>query len=187
MPIRMNVLGINTVFHESSAALLVDGKVAAACEGGALQTNTPSSRGLTIRTSLSRLLDFAGLRATEIDRVVYSFDPVLRRAEYHAAGWPNSQMEADFPRWCLSEVGGATDRIMRRKFARALKFVPHHLAQSRFGLLSLRLRRGSDPRHRWPGLRRMAACNATAKCAEIASRRPQSCSGTRSRPPRPAR
>ena len=28
----MNVLGINSVFHESSAALLVDGKVVAACE-----------------------------------------------------------------------------------------------------------------------------------------------------------
>jgi carbamoyltransferase len=28
----MNILGINAVYHESSAALLVDGKVVAACE-----------------------------------------------------------------------------------------------------------------------------------------------------------
>jgi carbamoyltransferase len=28
----MNILGINAVFHESSAALIIDGEVVAACE-----------------------------------------------------------------------------------------------------------------------------------------------------------
>ena len=28
----MNILGINSVFHESSAALIIDGEVVAACE-----------------------------------------------------------------------------------------------------------------------------------------------------------
>jgi carbamoyltransferase len=131
----MNVLGINAVFHESSAALLNDGKVVAACEEErfnrvkhAKQSRVDNPHELP-EQAIRFCLDHAGLQASEIDRVAYSFDPQLRRAEYRADWWPDSQMEVKFLR-CLGEVGGATDRILRRKLGRALKFVSHHLAHA---------------------------------------------------------
>jgi carbamoyltransferase len=131
----MNVLGINSVFHESSAALLIDGKVVAACEEErfnrvkhAKQSEVDNPHELP-EQAIHFCLDYAGLQTSEIDRVAYSFDPQLRRAEYRAEWWPDSQMEVHFLK-CLGEVGGATDRILRRKLGRALKFVPHHLAHA---------------------------------------------------------
>jgi carbamoyltransferase len=61
--------------------------------------------------------------------VGYSFDPRLRRAEYSADWWPDSQMENTFLQ-CLDEVADATDRLFGRKLGKKLKFVPHHLAHA---------------------------------------------------------
>jgi carbamoyltransferase len=131
----MNVLGINSVFHESSAALLVDGKVVAACEeerfnrvkhGKPARIDNPHELP---EQAIRFCLDRAGLQPSDIDRVGYSFDPRLRRAEYSADWWPDGEMEVTFLE-CLDEVAGATDRILGRKRGRALKFVPHHLAHA---------------------------------------------------------
>jgi carbamoyltransferase len=131
----MNVLGINSVYHESSAALLIDGKVVAACEEERFNRVKHAKQSLIDNPhelpeqAIQFCLDYAGLRPSEIDRVAYSFDPKLRRAEYNADWWPDSTMEDTFLR-CLDEVGGATDRLLGRKLGRALKFVPHHLAHA---------------------------------------------------------
>jgi len=131
----MNVLGINSVYHESSAALLVDGKVVAACEeerfnrvkhGKPARIDNPQELP---EQAIQFCLDHAGLQTSDVDRVAYSFDPRLRRAEYRADWWPDSRMEIDFLR-CLDEVGGATDQLLGRKLGKALKFVPHHLAHA---------------------------------------------------------
>jgi carbamoyltransferase len=138
----MNVLGINAVFHESSAA--EEERFNRVKHAKQSRVDNPHELP---EQAIRFCLDHAGLQASEIDRVAYSFDPQLRRAEYRADWWPDSQMEVKFLR-CLGEVGGATDRILRRKLGRALKFVSH-----RFGLLSLRFRCGRDPHHRrhWGG------------------------------------
>ena len=131
----MNILGINAVFHESSAALIIDGEVVAACEEErfnrikhAKEARIENPHELP-EQAIRFCLDHAGLKASAIDRVAYSFDPRLRRAEFHADWWPDSQLEAEFLR-CLDEVGDAAGRILRRKLGRALKFVPHHLAHA---------------------------------------------------------
>jgi carbamoyltransferase len=131
----MNVLGINAVFHESAAALLVDGKVVSACEeerfnrvkhAKASEVDNPHELP---EHAVRFCLDDAGLQASEIDRVAYSFDPELRRAQYQPQWWPDPHMEARLLR-CLGEVGGSADRILGRKLGDALKFVPHHLARA---------------------------------------------------------
>ena len=131
----MNILGINAVYHESSAALLVDGKVVAACEEErfnrvkhAKQARIENPQELP-EQAIRFCLDHAGLKASAIDRVAYSFDPQVRRAEFHADWWPDPQMEPEFLR-CLGEVGAAAGRILRRKLGRAVKFVPHHLTHA---------------------------------------------------------
>src|ERR1019366_6979172 len=120
----MNVLGINSVFHESSAALLVDGKVVAACEeerfnrvkhGKPAQIDNPQELP---EQAIRFCLNHAGLKMSDIDRVAYSFDPQLRRKEYHADWWPDSQMEDTFL-GCLGEVGDAVDRLFGRKLGEA--------------------------------------------------------------------
>src|SRR3954451_19511531 len=131
----MNILGINAVFHESSAALVVDGAVVAAWEEErfnrvkhgkpALVDNPQELPEQAIRFCL----DHAGLRPGEIDRVAYSFDPRLRRTDFRADWWPDPRMEVQFLR-CLDEVGDAADKVLGRRLGRALKFVPHHLAHA---------------------------------------------------------
>jgi carbamoyltransferase len=131
----MNVLGINSVFHESAAALLIDGRVVAACEeerfnrvkhGKPARIDNPQELP---EQAIRFCLDYAGVQPSEIDRVAYSFDPRIRRAEYSADWWPDSGMEPEFLE-CLGEVGGAADRLLGRKLGGALKFVPHHLAHA---------------------------------------------------------
>jgi carbamoyltransferase len=131
----MNILGINAVFHESSAALIIDGEVVAACEEErfnrikhAKEARVDNPHELP-EQAIRFCLDYAGLRAGEIDRVAYSFDPRLRRAEFRADWWPDSKLEAEFLRR-LDEVGDVASRVLGRKLGRALKFVPHHLAHA---------------------------------------------------------
>jgi carbamoyltransferase len=126
----MNVLGINAVFHESAAALLVDGKVVAACEEErfnrvkhAKQSRVDNPHELP-EHAIRFCLEDAGLKASAIDRVAYSFDPQLRRAEYSPAWWPDPGMEAQFLR-CLGEVGNAVEGILGRKAAEALHLASH--------------------------------------------------------------
>jgi carbamoyltransferase len=95
----MNILGINAVYHESSAALLVDGNVVAACEEErfnrvkhAKQARVDNPHELP-EQAIRFCLDHAGLKASAIDRVAYSFDPQVRRAEFQADWWPDPQME----------------------------------------------------------------------------------------------
>jgi carbamoyltransferase len=131
----MNILGINAVYHESSAALIIDGEVVAACEEERFTRIKHAKEARMYNphelpeNAIRFCLDHAGLQAGEIDRVAYSFDPRLRRAEFHAEWWPDSRLEAEFLQR-LDEVVDSVARILGRKLGRALKFVPHHLAHA---------------------------------------------------------
>ena len=131
----MNIVGINAVFHESAAALIVDGKVVVACEEErfnrikhAKEARVGTPHVLPVQAA-HFCLDYAGLKASDIDRVAYSFDPALRSAEFRAEWWPDSKLEAEFLQR-LGKVSDATAALLGRKLGRALKFVPHHLAHA---------------------------------------------------------
>jgi len=131
----MNILGINAVFHESSAAITVDGKVVAACEEErftrvkhAKEARVDNPHELP-ENAVRFCLDYAGLRPDDIDYVAYSFLPQLRRTNFQAEWWPNPELESEFLRH-LDEVGDAASALLGRKIGRALKFVPHHLAHA---------------------------------------------------------
>jgi carbamoyltransferase len=131
----MKILGINAVFHESAAAIMVDGKVLAACEEErftrvkhAKEARVDNPQELPER-AVRFCLDFAGLRPEDIDIVAYSFAPRLRRAKFRAEWWPEPGFEEMFLR-ALDEVDGAVSRMMGRPLGDALKFVPHHLAHA---------------------------------------------------------
>ena len=132
---RMNILGINSVFHESSAALIIDGEVVAACEeerfnrikhGKLAQVDNPQ---VLPEAAIRFCLDYAGLQAREINHVAYSFDPEIRRTDFRADWRPDLGLEMEFLQ-CLDEVGDAAERVLERELDRALRFVPHHLAHA---------------------------------------------------------
>jgi carbamoyltransferase len=131
----MNILGINAVFHESAAAIIVDGKVLAACEEErfsrikhAKEARVDNPQQLPA-IAMRFCLDYAGISPEEIDVVAYSFEPRLRRSKFRPEWWPDRRLEDVFLK-SLDEIDGAVTQLMGASFGGALKFVPHHLAHA---------------------------------------------------------
>ena len=131
----MKILGINSVFHELSAAVIVDGKIIAACEeerfnrvkhGKAARPDNPH---VLPEHAVRFCLDYAGLSPSDIDQVAYSFAPELRRAAFRADWWADPRNEETFLER-LGEVGSATKKLLGRSLRGKLKFVDHHLAHA---------------------------------------------------------
>src|SRR5262245_32593244 len=131
----MNILGINSVYHESAAALVVDGALIAASEeerfnrikhGKEADVDNPHQFP---EHAIRFCLDYAGLRGCDIDHVAYSFDPQLRRMQFRAEWWPHPRWEEVFL-LRLGEVRGVAERILRRPLRQRFHFVPHHLAHA---------------------------------------------------------
>src|SRR5512144_427796 len=81
----MKVLGVNAVFHDPAAALVVDGVTVAAAEEERFsrrkhgKSPVPFSTWELPEQSIAFCLDAAGLAAEELDAVAYSYDPDLAR------------------------------------------------------------------------------------------------------------
>ena len=79
----MKVLGINAIYHDPSAALVVDGRVVAAAEEERFSRRKHGKRPLPWSAwelpelSAAWCLREAGVRPEELDAVAYSFDPAL--------------------------------------------------------------------------------------------------------------
>jgi carbamoyltransferase len=130
----VNVLGINSVYHESAAALLVDGELVAAVEEERFnrikrgkEASWDNPHQLPER-AIRFCLKHAGLTARDIDHVAYSFDPKLRARRYRAEWW-EPQVEETF-RLRLGQVCSAVEEFLGRSLGQRFHFVPHHLAHA---------------------------------------------------------
>jgi len=130
----VNVLGINSVYHESAAALLVDGKLVAAVEEERFnrikhgkQAEFDNPHQLPER-AIRHCLNAAGITARDIGHVAYSFDPKMRRKQYRAEWW-DPRLEETF-RLRLGQVQGAVEDLLGRSLGPRLHFVPHHMAHA---------------------------------------------------------
>jgi carbamoyltransferase len=127
-----NVLGINSVYHESSAALLVDGALVAAVEEErfnrikhAKSAEWDNPHQLPER-AIRFCLKHAGLGARDIHHVAYSFDPKQRQKQYRAEWW-DPRLEETF-RLRLGTVRGGIEELLGRSLGPRLHFVNHHMA-----------------------------------------------------------
>ncbi|ORJ61885.1 carbamoyltransferase family protein [Mycobacterium simiae] len=83
----MRILGINAVFHDSAAALVVDGEVVAAAEEERFSRRKHGKQAVPFATwelpvaATRWCLDHAGLDPADIDAVGYSYDPALMYEE----------------------------------------------------------------------------------------------------------
>ncbi|WP_127130159.1 carbamoyltransferase C-terminal domain-containing protein [Georgenia sp. SYP-B2076] len=129
----MRVLGVNALFHDPSAALVVDGAVVAAAEEERFSRRKHGKRPvpfsawelpeLAMRWCLAR----AGLRPQDLDVVAYSFDPALARpAEEMGLDDPWDPLRLTYaaraPQFLAAALPGLDPATVR--------FVPHHVAHA---------------------------------------------------------
>jgi carbamoyltransferase len=131
----VNILGINAVYHDSAAALLVDGKLVVAVEeerfnrikhGKLPDVDNPHQFP---ERAIRFCLDYAGLTAADIDHVAYSFDPQLRRTRFRAEWWADPRSEEVFL-LRLGQVRGVAEELLERPLRQRFHFVSHHLAHA---------------------------------------------------------
>jgi carbamoyltransferase len=133
----MKVLGINAVFHDPAAALVVDGVTVAAAEEERFNRrkhghdNVPFAAWEVPEKAARWCLEVAGIGADELDAVAYSYDPSLcppidglALAEAMTDGWePMRTLYAQrAPLFLRTALPGLDPGIVR--------FVPHHVAHA---------------------------------------------------------
>ncbi|MDQ1701832.1 MAG: carbamoyltransferase [Frankiaceae bacterium] len=129
----MRVLGLNAVFHDPAAALVVDGRIVAAAEEERFtrrkhgHANNPFAAWELPQRAAAWCLEEAGLRPEDVDAVAYSYDPALATpytGDALADGWDAlrtlyAERAPLFLKTALPGIDPAT-----------LQYVPHHVAHA---------------------------------------------------------
>jgi carbamoyltransferase len=129
----MKILGINAVFHDPAAALVVDGRTVAAAEEERFSRRKHGKPPVAFSTwelpeqAMAYCLAEAGIAASDLDAVAYSYDPAM-------AVQPGSDITADeweglrtlyarrAPLFLKSSLPGLDPECVR--------WVPHHVAHA---------------------------------------------------------
>jgi carbamoyltransferase len=129
----MRVLGINAVFHDPAAALVVDGQVVAAAEEERFSRRKHGKRPVPFSAwelpdlAAAWCLEFAGLRPGDLDAVAYSFDPGLcRDAASLGLNDPWDHLRVDYARRAPQFLAAALPGLDPEQ----VRFVPHHVAHA---------------------------------------------------------
>ena len=129
----MRVLGVNAVFHDPAAALVVDGQIVAAAEEERFTRRKHGKPPVPFATwelperAAAWCLAHAGLVPEELDAVAYSYDPALAPAagpDVTADAWEGLRtLYAErAPRFLHTTMPGLDPACVR--------FVPHHIAHA---------------------------------------------------------
>ncbi|MFN2449572.1 MAG: carbamoyltransferase [Candidatus Baltobacteraceae bacterium] len=129
----MNILGINAVFHDSSAALSVGGRIVAASEEERFNRRKHAKNCMPFTAwelpvqAAAWCLQYAGLKPQDVDVIAYSYDPSL------ATSVSDDVMENDwealrtlYAKRAPHFLRAALPGIERAAF----EFVPHHIAHA---------------------------------------------------------
>ena len=129
----VHVLGVNAVFHDPAAALVVDGEIVAAAEEERFsrrkhgKTPVPFSTWELPEQAIRWCLAQAGLRPADLDAVAYSYDPAL-------AQQPNGDITADAWEGLRTLYAERAPRFLATAFPGLdpgrVRFVGHHLAHA---------------------------------------------------------
>jgi carbamoyltransferase len=129
----VKVLGINAIFHDPAAALVIDGETVAAAEEERFSRRKHGKRPVPFSAwELPELaarwcLEHAGLDPSDLDAVAYSFDPALAR--------PAADLGLDDPWDHLRQTyAHAAPKFLANALPgldpAAVRFVPHHVAHA---------------------------------------------------------
>ncbi len=132
----MRVLGVNAVFHDPAAALVVDGVVVAAAEEERFSRRKHGKQAVPFSTwevpeqAAAWCLRHAGMEPSDLDAVAYSYEPALAPPagqsvdELTADGWEGLRTlyARQAPLFLRTALPGLDPERVR--------FVPHHLAHA---------------------------------------------------------
>jgi carbamoyltransferase len=129
----MRVLGVNAVFHDPAAALVVDGVTVAAAEEERFSRRKHGKPAVPFSTwelpeaSGRWCLEEGGLTPADLDAVAYSYDPEL-------APQPNGDVTADNWEGLRTLYARRAPLFLRTALpgldAAKVRFVPHHVAHA---------------------------------------------------------
>jgi carbamoyltransferase len=129
----MRVLGVNAVFHDPAAALVVDGVTVAALEEERLSRRKHGKDPVPFATwelpvaAARWCLEAAGLRPADLDAVAYSYDPSL-------APPPGEDLTDDGWEGLRTLYAGRAPLFLRTALPGLdpdrVRFVPHHVAHA---------------------------------------------------------
>ncbi|MER6772523.1 carbamoyltransferase C-terminal domain-containing protein [Streptomyces bacillaris] len=129
----MRVLGINALFHDPAAALIVDGNIVAAAEEERFSRRKHGKRPLPFSAwelperSARWCLEQAGLRPADLDAVAYSYDPALAApADRLGLDDPWDHLRQEYARRAPEFLAEALPGLDAGK----VRFVPHHVAHA---------------------------------------------------------
>lgn len=129
----MRVLGINAVFHDPAAALVVDGEVVAAAEEERFSRRKHGKRPLAFSTwelpelSAAWCLQQGGISASDLDAVAYSYDPSLvRPVDVMGLQDPWDHLRTMYAKRAPEFLATALPGLDPG----AVTFVPHHVAHA---------------------------------------------------------
>jgi carbamoyltransferase len=129
----MRVLGVNALFHDPSAALVVDGHVVAAAEEERFSRRKHGKRPVPFAAwelpeqAMRWCLAEAGLRPRDLDAVGYSFDPALAKpAEDMGLDDPWDHLRRVYAESAPGFLATALPGLDRDR----VRFVPHHVAHA---------------------------------------------------------
>jgi carbamoyltransferase len=129
----VRVLGINALYHDPAAALVVDGEIVAAAEEERFSRRKHGKRPVPFAAwelpeqAAAWCLDRAGLTAADVDVVTYSFDPALARpAADLGLSDPWDHLRTTYalraPQFLATALPGLDPD--------AVRYVPHHVAHA---------------------------------------------------------
>ena len=129
----MRVLGVNAIYHDPAAALVVDGEVVAAAEEERFSRRKHGKRPVPFAAwelpelSARWCLERAGLTAADVDVVTYSYDPALvRPPEEFGVRDPWDHLRTTYaqraPQFLATALPGLDPD--------AVRYVPHHVAHA---------------------------------------------------------
>ncbi|GKQ41531.1 carbamoyltransferase C-terminal domain-containing protein [Streptomyces sp. A012304] len=129
----MRVLGINALFHDPAAALVMDGRIVAAAEEERFSRRKHGKRPVPFSAwelpelSARWCLEQAGLEPSELDAVAYSYDPELARpADRLGLDDPWDHLRQEYARRAPEFLAEALPGLDPAK----VRFVAHHVAHA---------------------------------------------------------
>jgi carbamoyltransferase len=128
----VRILGVNAVFHDPAAALVVDGEIVAAAEEERFSRRkhgkepVPFSAWELPEQSIRFCLDRGGLTGADLDAVAYGYDPALVANGRDASGAPWEPLRTMYVRRAPLFL----KTILPELDPRSVIFVSHHLAHA---------------------------------------------------------
>ncbi|MEW6744884.1 MAG: carbamoyltransferase N-terminal domain-containing protein [Planctomycetota bacterium] len=129
----MNILGISCFYHDAAAAVIKDGKLAAALQEE--RFTREKNTAVFPRQAISRALEIGGLTIGDLDYVVFYEKPFIkleRILSTHLAVWPRSlgAFLEFLPEWAKRKLHIPAMIRSETGFEKSILFVEHHLAHA---------------------------------------------------------